>query len=99
MRFKRLRVFVGVALLLFVLIAGNIIAFGIIQKNRFNDDNGSDDNNKIYSDGSLNAAIFYTDRSPPAIMPQPTQQQVPTQPAAPSQPTTIKHTRIVTAAS
>lgn len=34
MRFKKLRLYVGIAIVLFILIAGNIIAFGLLHKNQ-----------------------------------------------------------------
>ncbi len=87
MRFKKLRIFMSIALVLFILIIGSIIVIGLIQKA------GLDNND------SGNAAIINTDKYPSTITNS--QQQPVVQPSdiAPSQPTTVFHPRIVTSAS
>lgn len=44
MRFKKLKIFVGISLILFVLIVGNIITFGLMQKYDYE---GSDESKVI----------------------------------------------------
>jgi hypothetical protein len=103
MRFKKLRIFVIISLILFVLIVGDIIAFGLIQKN----DNSGFNNlntlgpidNKTYSNKNAQlppgAQLIIVTPSQPIIQPtpQPTIQQPPTQPP------TVVHPPVVTGAS
>lgn len=93
MRFKKLRLSVGIALVLFVLVAGNVIVFGLIQKAGFG-------NGGSASDNSINAAVIDTDKSPSIAINSQQQQPAATDPPAPapSQPT-IVHKRIVSSAS
>lgn len=96
MRFKKLRISVGIAIVLFLLIVGNIIAFGLIKRVGASV-SGDDDDSYI---NSRNAAIIDTDKSPSAITNSQQQQTTSSQPssAAPSQPT-IVHKTTRTAAS
>ena len=43
MRFKKLKIFVGISLVLFILVVGNILAFGLLKKY----DNESDDSKTV----------------------------------------------------
>jgi hypothetical protein len=92
MRFKRLRAFVGIFLVLFVLVVGNIIAFGLLQKY-----NISDDDSKMI-------APIYTINKPDTPTTNSQQQpsnvaSAPTSAPAPSPAPTVVHTTVRTRAS
>lgn len=82
MRFRKLKIFVGIALVVFILVIGNIYAFGLLKKSTQT------------SDSNLSPPV-YLNKSPAVI--QPSQQsgsstqsqQTTTQPAAPPQNTII----------
>jgi hypothetical protein len=99
MRFKKLKIFVGITILLFILIVGDIIAFGLIQKSG---NFASDDINIIAPVDNKKNSPNSTLQLPPGAQPiiptgQPPAQVQPT--PLPQQPPAIVNKGIITRAS
>ena len=98
MRFKKLRIFVAVTLVLFILVIGNIIAFGLIQNSTSNITSNNANNIQagvpVYIDRS---SITNTANANTANTNSQQQMQTQTQSSTPTP--TIVHTRIVSSAS
>lgn len=90
MRFKKLKISVGIALILFILILGNIYAFGFMKADDIHN-----------SDIKTISPPVYTDKSPAIIQPQTNAQSQPAtvQPAIAQPQPTIVHQTVVTRAS
>ena len=81
MRFKKLKIFVGISMILFILIVGNILAFGLLKKY----DNESDDSKIV--------APVYVNK--PFVPSSTSQQTTSTVTKNPSTPTPSSSTTVV----